>query len=103
MVRQSWSIDKKACEEKKFSEIQAERVRQYNRLKDTSKFTVDTVTTTFNRLTREPYDYVTMQNGDSYEGNRKELSDYLIRQILIDVDQLLGLQSASSSSSSLWT
>lgn len=100
MVRESWSVEKKACEEKKFREIQAERVRQYNRLKNTSKFTVHAVTTTFDRLTDEPYDYLTMRNGDTYEGKRKELADYIISQILKEVDQLLGLQSPSSS---LWT
>ena len=92
MVKESWSDDKKACEEKKFREIQAERVRQYNRLRNTPKYIVCTVTTRFDP---EPYDFVTMQNGDTYEGRCKDLGDRIVQLVLTEVDQVLGLNSPS--------
>jgi hypothetical protein len=90
MVKESWSDDKKACEEKKFREIQAERVRQYNRLRNTPKYIVCTVTTRFDP---EPYDFVTMQNGDKYEGRRKDLGDHIVRLVQMEVEEILGLNS----------
>jgi hypothetical protein len=94
MVKSSWSDDKETWEKKKLMEIQVERVRQYNRLKNTPKFTVHSVTTSFNPVTREPYDYLTMQNGDSYAGKRQQLSDFIVHLIMSHVDKLLNLESA---------
>jgi hypothetical protein len=91
MVKITWSQDKIEAEYNKQEQIRAERLRQYEILRKTPPFTVHRVSTVFNLDTREPSDIVTMVNGDVYEGLRKDVSDFIMRKIMAQVDHSLGL------------
>ena len=92
MVEVTWSVDRQKAQKAKKAEIQAERLRQFEILKKLPEFTVERIVSNFHPITREPYDHVTMQSGDLYEGPRKDVEELIGWDITQKVDQVLGLR-----------
>jgi hypothetical protein len=92
MVKQSWSTDKAKANKIKKEQIKTERLRQFGLLKNTPAFTAVTIVSVFNPVTREPKDTITMQNGDTYTGPRKDVEKLISLIITEKVDELLGFR-----------
>ena len=92
MVKDSWSVDKENAEEKRRKAIRAERVRQFNILRRSPAFTIVSIFSVFDQITKEATDLVTMKNGDTYKAKRKEVEKIISTAITQKVDELLGLR-----------